>query len=444
MNLKNFYLKAICFSLLFLTLLNINCSFADYEEDEEETLSIINETITTSSNSTSPLELNARSCIVLDRLSKTIIYGKNEDNKVKMASTTKIMTATVIIENCDLNQTIEVSKKAAGTGGSRLGLKTGDKITIRDLLYGLMLCSGNDAAVALAETAGGSVAGFSEMMNNKAKELGLYNSHFESPHGLDSNGHYTTAYELALLTDYALKNETFANIVGTKNYTVTINGYPKSLNNTNELLGVLNGVYGVKTGFTNGANRCLVTACKRGDMDIICIVLGCDTKKFRTSDSVKLIEYAFKNFEYVNIGKLVDDKFEEWKAENHSQDKNYFDIYKASNSAKLEINYSALSQSVIPVLKSDIPSIKVDIEIAKSFEAPILPNNVIGGITVSSDSGFIDYCNVFTTNEVPKKSVYEYFVDLFCHWGRSFWAEIYQHANRLPFYKELKQIKEAL
>ena len=156
-------------------------------------------------------------------------------------------------------------------------------------------------------------------------------------------------------------------------------------------------------------------------MDIICIVLGCDTKKFRTSDSVKLIEYAFKNFEYVNIGKLVDDKFEEWKAENHSQDKNYFDIYKASSSAKLEINYSALSQSVIPVLKSDIPSIKVDIEIAKSFEAPILPNNVIGGITVSSDSGFIDYCNVFTTNEVPKKSVYEYFVDLFAIGDGPFW-----------------------
>ncbi len=422
MNLKNFYLKTICLCLIFLTTLNVNCSFADDEEDDEETLSIINETITTSSNSTSSLEVNARSCIVLDRLSKTIIYGKNEDNKVKMASTTKIMTATVIIENCDLNQTVEVSKKAAGTGGSRLGLKTGDKITVRDLLYGLMLCSGNDAAVALAETAGGSVDGFSEMMNNKAKELGLYNSHFESPHGLDSDGHYTTAYELALLTDYALKNSTFASIVGTKNYTVTINGYPKNLNNTNELLGVLNGVYGVKTGFTNGANRCLVTACKRGDMDIICIVLGCDTKKFRTSDSVKLIEYTFKNFEYVNIGKLVDDKFEEWKAENHNQDKNYFEIYKANNSAKLEISYSALSQPVIPVLKSDIPSIKVDIEIARSFEAPVLPDNVIGGISVSSDSSFIDYCNVFTANEVPKKGVYEYFVDLFCHWGRTFLA----------------------
>lgn len=226
-----------------------------------------------SSNNSDVSDINARSCIVLDRISKKILYGKNEFNKVKMASTTKIMTATVIIENCDLSQTVTVSKKAASTGGSRLGLKTNDKITIKDLLYGLLLCSGNDAAVALAETAGGDISGFSEMMNNKAKKLGLKNTNFESPHGLDSDGHYTTAYELAILSDYALKNKTFSQIVGTKNYTVTINGYPKALSNTNELLGSLNGVYGIKTGFTNGANRCLVTSCKRNDMDIICVVL---------------------------------------------------------------------------------------------------------------------------------------------------------------------------
>ena len=111
------------------------------------------------------------------------------------------------------------------------------------------------------------------MMNSKAKELGLKNTNFESPHGLDSDEHYTTAYELAILSDYALKNKTFSQIVGTKNYTVTINGYPKTLSNTNELLGNLNGVYGIKTGFTNGANRCLVTSCKRNEMDIICVVL---------------------------------------------------------------------------------------------------------------------------------------------------------------------------
>ena len=164
-----------------------------------------------------------------------------------------------------------------------------------------MLCSGNDAAVCLAESVAGSVAEFSNLMNKKAQELGLFNSHFESPHGLDSDGHFTTAYELSLLTDYALQNSTFLNIVGTKNYTVTINGYPKNLSNTNELLGNLNGVYGVKTGFTNGANRCLVTSCKRGDMDIICVVLGADTKNFRTKDSIKLIEYVFNTYEYFNV-----------------------------------------------------------------------------------------------------------------------------------------------
>ena len=201
-----------------------------------------------------------------------------------MASTTKIMTATIIIENCNLNETVEISKKSAGTGGSRLGLKAGDKITIRDLLYGLMMRSGNDSAVALAEYAGGSIEGFAEKMNQKASDLGLNNTHFETPHGLDSDEHYTTAYELALLSNYALNNKIFAQIVGTKEYTITINGYPKQLSNTNELLGNLDGVYGIKTGFTNGANRCLVTACKRNNMDIICVVLGADTKNFRTQD----------------------------------------------------------------------------------------------------------------------------------------------------------------
>ena len=147
----------------------------------------------------------------------TVLYGKNENNKVKMASTTKIMTATIVIENCDLNETVTVSKKAGGTGGSRLGIKAGDKISVNDLLYGLMLCSGNDTAVALAEHVGGSVDGFANMMNAKAKELGLNNSHFVTPHGLDKDEHYTTAYELALLTDYALRNETFAKIVATRN-----------------------------------------------------------------------------------------------------------------------------------------------------------------------------------------------------------------------------------
>ncbi len=354
------------------------------------------------------LNLNARSCVVLDKTSKKILFGKNEYNKVKMASTTKIMTATIILENCDLNQTVSVSKKAANTGGSRLGLKTGDKITIKDLLYGLLLVSGNDAAVALAETCSGSVTDFAKLMNNKAKELGLSSTHFETPHGLDSDNHYTTAYELALLTDYALNNKTFLNIVGTKHYTITINGYPKSLTNTNELLGSLNGVYGVKTGFTNGANRCLVTACKRGDMDIICVVLGCDTKNFRTSDSTKLINYAFENFEYVNIEELINSEFNNWKKEHQ----NYFYIEKATSS-NLDIALSSISTPIIPINKSKISSLKVDFEITNHLYAPLYKNTNIGKFEIYTTDEIIFEGTISPAMDVYRKNLFYYLKDFF-------------------------------
>lgn len=416
MMINYIFKKLFSLFLLFLLLINVSYCYADdYDYDDNVNVEDeikANESIETSSQDFSTLSLNARSCIVLDRLSKKVLYGKNEYNKVKMASTTKIMTAIVILENCDLNQTVEISKKAAGTGGSRLGLKTGDKITVRDLLYGLMLRSGNDAAVALAQTAGGNIEGFSNLMNAKAKELGLSHTHFESPHGLDSDEHYTTAYELALLSDYALKNSTFTQIVGTKNCTVTINGYPKNLNNTNELLGVLNGVYGIKTGFTNGANRCLVTACKRNNMDIICVVLGCDTKKFRTSDSIKLIEYTFKNFEYVNIAELIHKKFTDWQNENP----NYFQIDKGLHS-DLQIRYTNLETPMIPIPKNDISSIKVALHIKPSIEAPIYENTVLGGIEVTSQNNLIAHCDIVTNNAVPRKYFFNYFVQFFMNYS---------------------------
>ena len=422
MAIKHKFKKIIIPIFIFLLLFSYSFSFADDIDSSSDTNEILdieqelkeNISIETASRETSSLNLNSRSCVVIDRLTKTILYGKNEYNKVKMASTTKIMTGIVIIENCDLNTTVEVSKKAAGTAGSRLGLKTGDKITIRDLLYGLLLCSGNDAAVALAEVTAGSIPGFSDLMNKKAKDLGLTNTHFESPHGLDSDGHYTTAYELALLSDYALKNNTFLNIVGTKNYTITINGYPKNLSNTNELLGSLNGVYGVKTGFTNGANRCLVTACKRGNMDIICVVLGADTKKFRTTDSIKLIEYTFKTYEYVDIAKQINKEFAKWKDENQ----NYFNIIKGYNSS-LQIGYSSLASPLIPVKKDDIPSLKVSIQINQNLTAPIYENDIIGNIEVTSNSGFILHCNVLANNTIKKKGIFDYLIFFFKNYSNT-------------------------
>ena len=410
---KSFF-KIILFITIFIYLFSFSYIYAVDIEYLVDTISdnildsISSETANISENS---LNLNSKSCIVLDRQSKNIIYGKNEKNKVKMASTTKIMTAIIVIENGNLDKTIEISKKAASTGGSRLGLKTGDKITINNLLYGLMLCSGNDAAVALAESIAGSVSDFAILMNNKAKELGLKNTHFETPHGLDSDNHYTTAYELALLTDYALKNSTFSKIVGTKNYTININGYPKNLTNTNELLGNLNGIYGVKTGFTNGANRCLVTACKRGDMDIICVVLGADTKKFRTQDSIKLIEYTFNNYTYINIENKVNEYFNNWLAANND---NF--IIEKGVSQNIDINYSHLSQSIIPIKKSEVNNISFLIDVNTYLQSPIYENDKIGSLSVLLNNDVICHCDILCKNSIDKKNIFSYLLEFLSFW----------------------------
>lgn len=400
---KKFFILFYTFIIILTQLTSL--SFCD-DTNEEESIPISAElisTLTSSPSSNNIPETNSRACVVIDRATNTVLYGKNEKTVRKMASTTKIMTATIIIENCNLDETIEVSKKSAGTGGSRLGLKTGDKVTVKDLLYGLMLCSGNDAAVALAEHAGGDISGFSELMNKKALELGLSNTHFETPHGLDADSHYTTAYELALLSNYALNNKTFAQIVGTKNYTVTINGYPKDLSNTNELLGNLDGVYGIKTGFTNGANRCLVSACKRNDMDIICVVLGADTKNFRTSDSIKLINYVFDNFKVVNLKDLIDDEFEKWKSSNGS-----FSINKGKSQSleiRLENNESSYK---FPIRNDLIDSLVFSIDCQTDFEAPVYDNVEIGSLQVSiQDDTFVN-CKIYTSSRVEKKSITSY------------------------------------
>ena len=414
--MKKFLIKfSYTITIIFLILTTFNSSFADDYTEENISIDVsaeITETVAQTDDTLETSSINSRCCIVYDRNSHMVLYGKNETKQVKMASTTKIMTSLIIIENCSLSETIEISQKAAGTGGSRLGLKTGDKITIKDLLYGLMLCSGNDAAVALAEYAGGDIQGFAELMNNKALELGLTNTHYESPHGLDSDGHYTTAYELAVLSDYALKNETFSKIVGTKNYTVTINGYPKNLSNTNELLGYLNGVYGVKTGFTNGANRCLVTACKRNDMDIICVVLGADTKKFRTQDSIKLIEYAFKNFTYINANDIAASSFENWKDENLK----YLDINKSSSNS-FELEVKTCENPILSVNKNNVDNIKTSISINTNLEAPISSNTVIGTLTLSLDDKILLTLDIINSDNINRKNIPYYLKYFFSNYS---------------------------
>lgn len=404
---KFFYKIFILFSILSFGISTI--SLCDDIDDE---IIDVNSDILSCSTTNEPEikipDTNSRACVVIDRNTNTILYGKNEKQKRKMASTTKIMTSTIIIESCNLNDTIEISKKAAGTGGSRLGLKIGDKITVRDLLYGLMLRSGNDAAVALAEYAGGSIEGFAELMNKKASELGLTNTHFETPHGLDSDGHYTTAYELAILSNYALNNATFAQIVGTKEYTITINGYPKQLSNTNELLGNFEGVYGIKTGFTNGANRCLVTACKRGDMDIICVVLGADTKKLRTQDSIKLFNYIFNNFKPVNIKYLIENKFEKWKKSNLDNI-----VINKGITKNIDLKIENIDKPIIPIRKDLVDSINININLPLNFEAPIALNTQLGNINISVSDYFDFNYKIYNCFEIKHKSWNIYLFEFF-------------------------------
>lgn len=384
----------------------VYCDDIDYIVDDTNIYEKISET---SSNVNAIPDINSRAAVVIDRSSNTILYGKNEKEKRKMASTTKIMTALVVIENANLDDVVTISKKAAGTGGSRLGLKTNDQITVNNLLYGLMLCSGNDAAVALAEHVGGSVEEFAVLMNSKANDLGLLNTHFVTPHGLDKDEHYTTAYELALLSNYALKNETFAKIVNTKYTSITINDYSKSLHNTNELLGVLNGVYGIKTGFTNGANRCLVTACKRENLDIICVVLGADTKSFRTKDSIKLIEYAFANYSNVNISNILNVDFDNWKKNNY----NKINIVKATFK-NIDLKLDTLKYNNIAILNTDIKNISTDVYVNNNLVAPVFKNDVVGCINIKNGNDIIYSCNILSDSNINKRNISDYF-SMFLH-----------------------------
>ena len=195
----------------------------------------------------------------------------------------------------------------------------------------------------------------------------------------------------------------FKEIVGTKNYTVSINGRAKNLNNTNELLGNLSGVYGVKTGFTNGANRCLVTSIKRNDLDVICVVLGADTKKFRTSDSVKLIEYTFKNYDIIDIEDKINEEFEKWK-EEYKQD---VEIIKGKEN-KVEVNLQEIKYKKYPVKKDKQKNIEIIIDVKNKLTAPILKDEVIGKCIVKVDEEKIQELDIVLSEKIEKKGVIDY------------------------------------
>lgn len=402
------------FLILIVGLLSIQINVFAYEiEEETDYVWLQQEIINASADSVTEPTLNSKCAIAIDRDSRAILYGKNENKQVPMASTTKIMTAVVLLENLGVNNDltldtkVEVCKQAAGIRGSRLGLKLGDKITINDLLYGLMLCSGNDAATQIAVSVSGSIEEFANLMNDKAQELGLQNSHFVTPHGLDEEGHYTTAYELSLIADYALNIEKFSEIVKTKKYAVNINGYSKIITNSNELLGYLDGVNGIKTGFTNGAGRCLVTSVERNGLNIITVVLGADTKKFRTKDSIKLIEYVYSNYKLVNLEELINFKFEEWKKINEKR----LNIYK-SKKDNIDIKLEDYNNKVYPIKKDDVNNINIEIENVQTyFEAPIRKESKVADLVLSIGKEKVMDINIIINERIERKTMKDYILE---------------------------------
>ncbi|MBQ3145964.1 MAG: D-alanyl-D-alanine carboxypeptidase [Clostridia bacterium] len=232
----------------------------------------------------------------------------------------------------------------------------------------------------------------------------MKNSHFITPHGLDEKEHYTTAYELALIADYALDIEKIKEVVKTKTYNVTINGNNKTITNTNELLGYLNGVNGVKTGFTNGAGRCLVTSVERNGFNIIAVVLGADTKKIRTRDSINIIEYIYSNYELVNLEELINKEFSNWKNIN----KNRINIYKGKYS-NIEIELENYNYKIYSVKKDNIKDIKIQIEnIQNNFEAPVLKNAKIAKLTLNIGEKELINANIVINEEVERKKIKDY------------------------------------
>ncbi|MCL2756201.1 MAG: D-alanyl-D-alanine carboxypeptidase [Firmicutes bacterium] len=221
-------------------------------------------------------QTSARAMCTIEVSSGRILYEKNAYAKLPMASTTKVVTAITVLENVkSIDEVVNIHPKAIGVEGTSIYLQKGEQLTVRELLLGMMLRSGNDASNALALHISKSLDEFSELMNQTALKAGAKNSSFRNPHGLDQDGHYTTAHDLALISAYAMKNPTFAEIVATKDTRISGKDYPRMLQNKNRLLRSNKNVIGIKTGFTSKAGRCFVGALERNDMQVVCVVLNC-------------------------------------------------------------------------------------------------------------------------------------------------------------------------
>ena len=393
--------KVKCFILILVILFSfVQSVYGDDVMETEPQMSVIPETVTADkalADKKAPI-INALAAVVVEASSGRVLYAKNATVKRSIASTTKIMTAIVALENGSLEDEVTISKRAAGIGGSTIGLQTGQKFTLKELLYAMLMISANDAAVAVAEHIGGTVEGFAEMMNKKAAVLGAADSRFISPHGLDSVNQYSTAYDVAMITRYALKNWIFAEIVSTTSFYIPGHG----LYNTNELLGAYPGVDGVKTGYTGKAGRCLVTTAQRGEMRIITVVLGSPTRTARANASSALLDYAFKCF---SMHKLL----------NAGGIYGRVPVYRGiSDSTCLKV-----AQGVeLPLSEAEVEMLEIREYVPEVLNAPIYAGADTGYVEYLLNGEVVAQSMLTTVEDIRKKTYSDYLLYILKVWGR--------------------------
>lgn len=328
---------------------------------------------------TPPLAGSAQAAILMDRDSGRILFSKNADKEMKIASLTKIMTALVAIEQSKMDSMVTVGPNAVGVEGSSIYLKKGEKVPLENLLYGLMLRSGNDAATAIAEHVGGSVEGFVYLMNQKASFLGLQHTHFMNPHGLDQADHYSSAKDLAVLTSYALKNPAFRQIVKTQVKTLDWPNleWDQKFYNKNKLLRLYPWADGVKTGFTKQARRTLVTSATKNGSQLVAVTLN-DGNDW--NDAIDMYNYGFANFKkevVLQKGQLL-----ALTGVKNKQDKELYMmagksfIYPIAKEEKNKIKIQTIQSTPIGAIQADNQAMGI----AKIY----LENELIGSVPILS------------------------------------------------------------
>lgn len=350
-------------------------------------------------------KVNAQAAILIDAQTGRVLWEKDSKKPMAMASTTKIMTAITAIENGNLDDIVVASKNASITPPVKMGLREGEEIKLKDLLYALMMQSSNDAAVAIAEHIGGSVENFCSMMTENAKKIGAVDTVFRTPNGLDSLDHHSNAYDMALITRYALNNEQFYNIINTKNVTFKSSKATYDIINKNRLLNEYSGANGVKTGYTGKAGQCFVGAAKRDGMQLISVVLasgwGDKGKEQKWIDSKRILDYGFKNFKYTEV--------------IHSADKT--DKYINVNKAKTDKVLLDFKNSVVfPLKEGEENLIKIEYNIPEMIDAPITRGQKIGTAKIYLDDSCFDEIDLMADSSIERHDFNTSFMKIINVW----------------------------